>query len=157
MNEERKRIVVGVDGSSLSLVALRAAHRLASLLGCHVQAVTVWSYPLALTIPIPSTEWTPRVDAETALDETLEAAFGSDLPEGLTKTAVAGQPVNVLLEASKGAELLVLGSRGRGGFKGLLLGSVSSGAAAHAHCPVLIVHPGESDSSLLTGVPASDD
>ena len=146
MNEEHKRIVVGVDGSSLSLVALRTAHRLADLLGCHIQAVTVWSYPVALAVPIPSTEWTPRVEAESALDETLAAAFGQELPEGLTKTAVAGQPVHVLVEASRGAEMLVVGSRGRGGFKGLLLGSVSSAAAAHAHCPVLIVHPGETDS-----------
>lgn len=146
MNAEHKRIVVGVDGSSLSLVALRTADRLAGLLGCHIQAVTVWSYPVALAVPIPSTEWTPRVEAETALDETLQAAFGKDLPAGLTKTVVAGQPVQVLVEASRGAEMLVVGSRGRGGFKGLLLGSVSSAAAAHAHCPVLIVHPGESDS-----------
>lgn len=87
MNEEHKRIVVGVDGSSLSLVALRTAHRLADLLGCHIQAVTVWSYPVALAVPIPSTEWTPRVEAESALDETLAAAFGQELPEGLTKTA----------------------------------------------------------------------
>ncbi|MBD7994680.1 universal stress protein [Arthrobacter sp. Sa2CUA1] len=149
------RIVVGVDGSALSLVALRTARRLGDLLQCHLQAVSVWSYPVALAVPVASTEWTPRVEAESALDDTLTAAFGEEFPEGLTKTAVAGQPVHVLVEASRGAELLVVGSRGRGGFKGLLLGSVSSAAAAHAHCPVLIVHPGESDSSLLTGVPVS--
>ncbi|WP_312180276.1 universal stress protein [Arthrobacter sp.] len=146
MNEVKsKRIVVGVDGSALSLIALRTAHRLAGLLQCHIQAVTVWSYPVALAVPIASTEWTPRVEAESALDETLQEAFGPDLPKGLTKTAVAGQPVQVLVEASRDAEMLVVGSRGRGGFAGLLLGSVSSAAAAHAHCPVLIVHPGERD------------
>ena len=158
MNMERGgRIVVGVDGSALSLVALRTARRLADLLQCHLQAVSVWSYPVALAVPVASTEWTPQVEAESALNETLAAAFGPELPDGLTKTTVAGQPVHVLVEASKGAELLVVGSRGRGGFKGLLLGSVSSAAAAHARCPVLIVHPGESDASLRTGVPASDD
>lgn len=147
MNQEHSgRIVVGVDGSALSLVALRTARRLADLLQCHIQAVSVWSYPVALSVPIPSTEWTPRVEAETALNETLEAAFGPDLPAGLTKVAVAGQPVQVLIEASRDAEMLVVGSRGRGGFAGLLLGSVSSAAAAHAHCPVLIVHPTEAGS-----------
>jgi nucleotide-binding universal stress UspA family protein len=147
MNDEhRKRIVVGVDGSALSLVALRTAHRLAGLLDCHIQAVTVWSYPVALAVPVASTEWAPRVEAATALDETLAEAFGQDLPDGLTRTVVAGQAVRVLVEASRDAEMLVLGSRGRGGFKGLLLGSVSSAAAAHAHCPVLIVHPAEKDA-----------
>ncbi|MFZ3453364.1 universal stress protein [Arthrobacter sp. 7Tela_A1] len=143
--DNRKRIVVGVDGSALSLTALRTARRLADLLECRMQAITVWSYPIALAVPIPSTDWAPAMEAENALDETLQAAFGQDIPEGLKKTVVAGQPVQVLIEASKGAEMLVLGSRGRGGFAGLLLGSVSSAAAAHAHCPVLIVHPEERD------------
>lgn len=145
-NEHGKRIVVGVDGSALSLVALRTAHRLAVLLECHLQAVTVWSYPAALAVPIPSTEWAPRVEAANALDETLAEAFGEELPEGLRKTVVAGPPAQVLIEASRGGEMLVVGSRGRGGFAGLLLGSVSSAVAAHAHCPVLIVHPEETGS-----------
>ena len=139
--DTRKRIVVGVDGSALSLVALRTARRLAELLQCRIEAVTVWSYPVALAVPVASTEWAPGVEAEKALDDTIREAFGDDIPEGLQRTAVAGQPVQVLVEASRGSEMLVLGSRGRGGFTGLLLGSVSSAAAAHAHCPVLIVHP----------------
>ncbi|GAA1348494.1 universal stress protein [Arthrobacter koreensis] len=143
--DTRKRIVVGVDGSELSLVALRTARRLADLLECRIEAVTVWSYPVALAVPIASAEWSPRVEAQSALEETLQAAFGQDVPEGLKKLVVSGQPVQVLVEASKGAEMLVVGSRGRGGFAGLLLGSVSSAAAAHAHCPVLIVHPPEAD------------
>lgn len=141
--DTRRRIVVGVDGSALSLVALRTARKLADLLQCHIQAVTVWSFPIALAVPVPTTEWTPQAEAETELNETLQSAFGEEMPEGLTKTVVAGQPVHVLIEASRGAEMLVVGSRGRGGFAGLLLGSVSSAAAAHAHCPVLIVHPAE--------------
>ncbi|MFF2605866.1 universal stress protein [Arthrobacter koreensis] len=143
--DTRKRIVVGVDGSELSLVALRTARRLADLLDCRIEAVTVWSYPVALAVPIASAEWSPRVEAQSALEETLQATFGQDVPEGLKKLVVSGQPVQVLVEASKGAEMLVVGSRGRGGFAGLLLGSVSSAAAAHAHCPVLIVHPPEAD------------
>ncbi|MEB7447251.1 universal stress protein [Arthrobacter koreensis] len=143
--DTRKRIVVGVDGSQLSLVALRTARRLADLLDCRIEAVTVWSYPVALAVPIASAEWSPRVEAQSALEETLQATFGQDVPEGLKKLVVSGQPVQVLVEASKGAEMLVVGSRGRGGFAGLLLGSVSSAAAAHAHCPVLIVHPPEAD------------
>ncbi|MCC3281944.1 MULTISPECIES: universal stress protein [Arthrobacter] len=141
----RKLIVVGVDSSALSIVALQTARRLAELLQCRIEAVTVWSHPIALTAPVASAEWSPRVDAEEALNESILKAFGDDVPEGLTKLAVSGQPVQVLVEASRNAEMLVVGSRGRGGFAGLLLGSVSSAAAAHAHCPVLIVHPPEKE------------
>ena len=143
--DNRKLIVVGVDGSELSLVALRTARRLADLLHCRVEAMTVWTHPISLAAPVASAEWSPRVDAEEALNEAVLQAFGDDVPEGLTKIAVSGQPVQVLVEASKDAEMLVVGSRGRGGFAGLLLGSVSSAAAAHAHCPVLIVHPSETE------------
>ncbi len=142
---EGNLIVVGVDGSALSVVALQTARRLADLLHCRLEAVTVWSFPISLAAPVASTEWSPRVDAEEALNVAVLEAFGEDVPEGLRKVVVSGQPVQVLVEASKGAQMLVVGSRGRGGFAGLLLGSVSSAAAAHAHCPVLIVHPPEKE------------
>lgn len=143
-DEDRKRIVVGVDGSRLSLQALWKARRLAEVLDCSLQVVTVWEHSVALTSPIPSDTWSPHVEAEHALSGAIEEAFGSDLPAGMQRTALVGKPVKLLVEASSGAEMLVVGSRGHGGFAGLLLGSVSSALAAHARCPVLIVHRSES-------------
>ena len=138
----RKRIVVGMDGSEESVHALRMAARLATLLECRIEAVIVWEYPALLATPFPITEWSPRKEAEQALDEAVEAAFeGTDVPEGLARSVVAGQPARVLMEASRGAEMVVVGNRGRGGFAGLLLGSVSTTVAAHARCPVLIARP----------------
>ncbi|MDM7991387.1 universal stress protein [Arthrobacter sp. zg-Y877] len=138
----RKRIVVGVDGSEESLEALRLARRLADLLDCRIDAITVWEFPAMLATPFPTTEWSPRVEAERGLAEAVEAAFeGNGTPEGLTQSAVSGQAAGVLMEASRGAEMLVVGNRGRGGFAGLLLGSVSTTVAAHAYCPVLIARP----------------
>ena len=143
-DEDRKQIVVGVDGSRLSIEALWKAHRLAAVLGCPLRVITVWEQAISLTSPIPTGTWSPHVEAEHTLDDVLQEAFGTDIPADLTRTALVGPPVELLIEASRGAEMLVVGNRGRGGFAGLLLGSVSSVLAAHAHCPVLIVHRGES-------------
>ncbi|GGM89897.1 hypothetical protein GCM10009721_14040 [Terrabacter tumescens] len=84
--------------------------------------------------------WRPDVDADTVLRETLDEVFGGHRPEGLQPEVVHGSARTVLIEASRGASLLVVGSRGHGGFAGLLLGSVSSACSEHAHCPVLVFH-----------------
>ena len=143
-DEERKRIVVGVDGSRLSIEALWKARRLAAVLGCSLHVVTVWEYSISLAPPIPTESWSPLVQAEHTLNDSVEEAFGTDIPAELHRTPLVGRPVELLIESSRGAEMLVVGNRGRGGFAGLLLGSVSSVLAAHARCPVLIVHRGES-------------
>lgn len=143
-NEDRKPIVVGVDGSKLSLEALWKARRLAAVLDNPLQVVTVWGTSVSLTPPVASDTWSPQVEAEQVLNQALADAFGTDVPKDLVRTPLAGSPVLLLIEASRGAEMLVVGNRGHGGFAGLLLGSVSSVLAAHALCPVLIVHRGES-------------
>jgi nucleotide-binding universal stress UspA family protein len=133
------RIVVGVDGSVSSKQALRWAARLAAADGSRIEAVTAWDYPPSFNAPV-DVDWRPDLDADTILTETLDEVFGDDRPEGLEPVVAHGQARTVLIEASRGASLLVVGSRGHGGFAGLLLGSVSSACSEHAHCPVLVLH-----------------
>jgi nucleotide-binding universal stress UspA family protein len=133
------RIVVGVDGSEQSIVALRQADRLSRLLGARIEAVTTWSYPIGMSPHAVAVEPSFEQLAHDALDEALKDAYGTDIPAALTTEVLYGHPAQVLIEKSAGAEMLVLGSRGRGGFVGLLLGSVSAECASHASCPVLIV------------------
>jgi nucleotide-binding universal stress UspA family protein len=138
-----KRIVVGVDGSPSSMNALRWAIRQAKLTGAEVEAVTAWSYPAGYG-------WAPFGDG--AVD--LEGEAGKILFDALAEVSgiapdvvvepsvVFGHAADVLVRAAEGADLLVVGSRGHGGFAGMLLGSVSQHCVQHAHCPVLVLRDG---------------
>jgi nucleotide-binding universal stress UspA family protein len=135
------RIVVGVDGSESSVKALREAHRLAEALGAPLEAVAVWQQSHSMYDFYQSeTGWTPEKDVEKLLRDTADAAFGPTHPAAFRMSILQGVAARALIRHSAGAEMLVLGSRGHGGFAGLLLGSVSSACVAHATCPVLIVH-----------------
>jgi nucleotide-binding universal stress UspA family protein len=138
----KPRIVVGIDGSEHSGRALQWAIDEARVRGATVQAVHAWSYPLAMGLGANSSELLMR-GAESAAESVLDHALDS-LPDDVVveRILALGLAAESLLEAAKGAELLVLGSRGRGGFVGLLLGSVSQQCANHASCPVVIV-PGD--------------
>lgn len=138
-SKDTDRIVVGVDGSQHSITALRYAASLSHALDAPVEAVAVWSYP-PLIEPYVVMEWTPDEIAKEALDGAIHSAFGDHPPDRLTRHLLPGSPAQTLIELSKSCGLLVLGSRGHGGFVGMLLGSVSAACAEHAHCPVLIVH-----------------
>jgi nucleotide-binding universal stress UspA family protein len=133
------RILVGVDGSPSSIAALRYAARIATAFDAPLEAVTTWSYPAYAEYALAA-DWSPERDATAILDQAVEEAFGADPPPGLTRTTAPGAPAQTLIDLSEDSAMLVLGSRGRGGFVGLLLGSVSAACAEHAHCPVLIVH-----------------
>ena len=133
-------IVVGVDGSEPSRSALRWAARLSSALGSPIDAVLAWEMPASYGLAYLPDSWRPDIDAQTELDQTIESVFGSDRPEGLTLCVDQGNPVEALVKRSDGAEMMVVGSRGHGGFTGLLLGSVSASCAEHARCSVLVVH-----------------
>lgn len=137
-NTPRSNVVVGIDGSPQSISALRYAATLAASLGHGLVAFSSWLPRIALEDYTP--DWAPEQDARDALEKSIEQAFGEDIPAGLERRVVMGPAAPNLIEASKDAAMLVLGTRGRGGFKGLLLGSVSSSLAAHAKCPVLIHH-----------------
>jgi nucleotide-binding universal stress UspA family protein len=135
----RRRIVVGVDGSAGSVGALHWAAQLAPSVGAELDAVTCWAYPVSYGMSVaPPPAWDPAADANEILATALTAAFGEHRPDGLRAVVSQGHPAEVLLEASEDAELLVVGSRGHGGFAGLLLGSVSAHCAEHASCPVLV-------------------
>lgn len=137
------RVVVGVDGSSSSVAALRWAARVGGALGLEIDAITSWEYPAGYGLAGAVGGWNPEVDAGTVLARTVDTAFDGAGLEGLRTHVRRGQPAPVLLEASHHAELLVVGSRGHGGFAGLLLGSVSAQCAEHAGCPVVVVHGDE--------------
>jgi nucleotide-binding universal stress UspA family protein len=146
MDEARARIgriVVGVDGSESSKNALRWAAKLAQATGDTIEAVTAWHYPQAYGWPTVMEDWRPDVDADKVLQETLDEVFGPQRPPGLSAVVTEGNARDVLLAAGRGAEMLVVGSRGHGGFTGLLLGSVSAACAEHARCPVVVVHEDE--------------
>jgi hypothetical protein len=102
--------------------------------------VTAWEYPLNYGAAGGTDLWRPDVDADTVLHDTLHEVFGDNLPAHLNPVVREGHAASVLLEASRDADLLVVGSRGRGGFTGLLLGSVSAKCAEHAERAVLVAH-----------------
>lgn len=134
------RIVVGVDGSESSLDALRRAMVIAERFGCSVEAIAVWQISSVVSPYFPAQQWSPEDDARDMLQEAAGIVFGSTLPMRFHASVRHGSPARVLIDASRGADLLVVGSRGHGGVVGLLLGSVSAACAEHAHCPVLIMH-----------------
>jgi len=139
------RIVAGVDGSPSSVSALRWAIRQAGLTGAAVDAVIAWHYPVVVgggygVAPMV----TPggfefKENAEKILAGAIDAARdpGSAVP--VHARAVEGNAARVLLDAADGADLLVVGSRGHGGFTEALLGSVSQHCVHHARCPVVVI------------------
>lgn len=136
------RIVVGVDGSDASAAALRWALREARLRGAAVEAVHAWQLPYSADLAVatdPSAATQMERQGRHLVEHTIDAA--GPVPVGITveRFVVSGGPAHVLLEQARGATLLVVGSHGRGGFAGWLLGSVSRQCAHHAPCPLVIV------------------
>jgi nucleotide-binding universal stress UspA family protein len=138
-SEKKARIVVGVDGSDSSRQALRWAARQAQLTGCRLEVVITWELPTSFgwVPPYPS-DFNPAGDAQVAADEEVATALSAFPDVEVHTTVVEGHPAPTLVQASLGAELLVLGSRGHGEFAGMLLGSVSQHLVSTAHCPVLV-------------------
>jgi nucleotide-binding universal stress UspA family protein len=137
------RVVVGVDGSDQSKLALRWALVIATSYDASVVAVAAWQYPSASGWGPTAIEWNPEQDMDTCLTQTVAEVCGAQRPEHLQLSVRQGNAAQVLIAESQGASMLVVGSRGHGGFAGLLLGSVSANVAEHAHCPVLVIHGNE--------------
>lgn len=137
--EDRFTIAVGVDGSAESRIALEWAVAEARLRKGQVRAVTAWEYP-PVTAGMQGLIMDPDIFEPAARRLQSEALNRVDT-EGVPVAVdvVQGPAAAMLLNASRDADLLVVGSRGYGGFKGLLLGSVSTQVVHHAACPVLVV------------------
>ena len=139
-------IVAGIDGSEASKIVLRWAIDEAALRGASVTAVHAY-LPLDATwaslpevalasIPPETLEHDAQERATAVLDDVLA---GIDTDVAVTSKVVAGRPADALIEAARDADLLVVGSRGHGGFRGLLLGSVSHQVVTHAIVPTVVV------------------
>ncbi|MFD5462167.1 universal stress protein [Kitasatospora sp. NPDC127059] len=128
-----------MDGSAVSRPALRWAVEQARLTGAVVDAVTAWTYPTITAWARTTAD--PQIDrsARNAPARTVEEVVGPEPPVEIRQRAIRGNAAEVLLEQARGADLLVVGSRGYGGFERALLGSVSRHCVEHAPCPVVVV------------------
>jgi nucleotide-binding universal stress UspA family protein len=142
----QRRVVVGIDGSETSRRALRWAVEEARLREASVDVVHAWHLPYVGGYPYTAGSFDPT-PFETAARETLDSVVDGTDTSGLTapveRILHLGDPAIGVLDAAKGADLVVVGSRGLGGFSGLLLGSVGHHVANHAPCPVVIIPPGD--------------
>ncbi|GAA1404958.1 hypothetical protein GCM10009639_51410 [Kitasatospora putterlickiae] len=134
-----RRIVVGIDGSAPSKAALRWAVGQAVLTGATVHAVAAWEYPSLYGWFAPMVDDGFEQSARRTLTVEVDEVIGVRRPVPVEESLVLGHAAEVLLGAAEGADLLVLGSRGRGSFARTLLGSVSTRCAVHGSCPVVIV------------------
>ena len=137
------RVVVGIDGSQCAKQALAVAVDQALVHGWELEVVTAVVHHL---VGVPGARWPveTREQLEAQAEALQQEAFATVPAEDLSeievrRRTVLGHAPNVLVDASDGADLLVVGSRGRGGIKAALLGSVSQHCVTHASCPVLVV------------------
>jgi nucleotide-binding universal stress UspA family protein len=137
---DRPRIVVGIDGSYESQTALRWAKRLASVDGADIEVITAWQFPAGYGWTTMPNDLSLADEFKALTTKTVREVYGTAHPEGVTITTVEANPSKAILDAAKDAYMIVVGSRGHGGFTGLLIGSVSERVAERAHCPVLVVH-----------------
>ena len=140
-------IVVGVDGSGHSRKALERAANEAAVHHMPLTVLTVHQavrdvYGSASHYADDAALTDKAKEAAQAETDQVLAALGSQ-PASVTVTAVHGLPVDELIKASQGADMLVLGRRGFGGFARLMMGSVTDQVSRHAHCAVLVVPPAE--------------
>lgn len=142
--KEEQRIVVGVDGSGPSREALRWAVAQGGLTGASVEAIAAWEPPTDWYGMVPKSDRPSTVEetAERNLAETVDQAVGAHPGVDVRTTVAKGNPAAVLLKAARGAQLLVVGNRGRGEFTEALLGSVSLRCTQHATGPVVVIREG---------------
>jgi nucleotide-binding universal stress UspA family protein len=137
-----RRVIVGVDGSDGSRAALRWAAAEARQWDVPLVAVWAWEFsPLIVATEAPTEIDELSRAVATRLHETLVAELGEDGADGVEPLIVEDAPVQAILDAATPDDLIVVGSRGLGGLKGLVLGSVSRQVVHDSPCPVTVVHP----------------
>jgi nucleotide-binding universal stress UspA family protein len=144
------RIIVGVDGSGHSQRALKWAMNEAAVRHLPLSILTVHQaivgYAGGVVTSPQDLELTEQIQAAVKADaDKVLAELNGPHPESVTVKAVHGFPVEELVNASRDADMIVLGSRGAGGFTRLMLGSTAGQVVQHAHCPVTIVPPEDRD------------
>lgn len=136
------RIVVGIDDSPAATAALRWALEEARLRQATLEIVHTWVFPAVGELPGGTVD-TLVADLErgatAVMDEVVDEVVGAEPGVNVVRRVLEGSAGRILIETAVGADLLVVGSRGRGGFAGLLLGSVAQQCIHHARCPVVVV------------------
>jgi len=136
---ENGRIVVGVDGSDASKHALRWALRQARITGASVDAVIAWHPVIVFGYMPPPGDFDVEGAARSVLEETVGEILADEQDVAVRQRVFEGSAAQVLVDAAKGAQLLVVGNRGHGGLTEALLGSVGQHCVHHAGCPVVVV------------------
>jgi nucleotide-binding universal stress UspA family protein len=149
---DRPTIVAGVDGSPASLAALEWAARQADLTGSALAVLAAWQLPGTYAAAGITDDYDPAADMQTVLDHSLHAIRQRHRTLRTTGQVIEGYPGPALVEASRHADLLVVGSRGHREFTEILLGSVSMHCTTHAHCPVL-VYRSDRDKPMAAVIP----
>jgi nucleotide-binding universal stress UspA family protein len=161
-NHNDGRIVVGVDGSTPSQRALQWVAEEAVRHGSSLEMVHAWKAPYSFDDQVKHFDVAPfKAEAQAVLDDAMAnlAGLGRVVPACRSLVVHEDDAALALLGAAEDAELLVVGSRGRGGFAGLLLGSVSRRCLEHAPCPVAVVPPGwepDGDRRVVVGIDGSE-
>jgi nucleotide-binding universal stress UspA family protein len=137
-------VVVGVDGSEESRLALRWAFEYAQMSGAPVEAVIAWEIPRTYGFAPSYDDVDLEKKAQETLEETIRSVLGDNAP--VTLRVERGHPAPILIAASAHARLLVVGSRGHGAFADMLLGSVSQHCVHHGHCPVVVIRRPKGES-----------
>jgi nucleotide-binding universal stress UspA family protein len=140
-----QRVVVGVDGSALSVDATGYAFAQAAQRGLGLTVIHAWNvntYTSGVAMTALTDVWTDLETEQEIITSAAIAGWREKYPEvDVRSHVIQGRPADILVDASEHAALVVVGSRGRGGFRGLLLGSVSRNVLHRAHCPVAVVRP----------------
>ncbi|MDQ0743280.1 nucleotide-binding universal stress UspA family protein [Clavibacter sp. B3I6] len=146
-------LVVGFDGSPAALIALERGIVMARALGAPLRLVAAWQLPVQYS-GYGVVDWSPEESTREMVADAVRTRFGDHVPEWISTELHQGGAGGVLIEASRDAQMLIVGSRGHGGFVGLLLGSVSAAVVGHARCPVLVMHDDRIVDATTDGAPA---